>query len=273
MSRVVDRHWRRRGERFLLIYVGVIFLFAGIYSALSAQFYQSSIAADANVGEVRQDLRIALRAMTARFYAVPQREGLRCILRDLDVDGLRYENPYLIFTTPFEQGVVRGSWANLSWRPLWSIELPPIDNQGVARRAYLRIDRMPHFVMGALKRNRDPLPGPDPVWGSVRHGALLPDPDTVEDPSRRNLGSIEGMLMLSDTLYTAIQRFTSAVSGQPAAVPGGYWRFLYLSAVTITTLGFGDIVPTTVWSRLLVGLEAVLGVVIAGIFLSKILES
>jgi hypothetical protein len=60
----------------------------------------------------------------------------------------------------------------------------------------------------------------------------------------------------------------SGWSGNPKAFSGAYWRMLYLSAITITSVGYGDIVPISNTARLLCGLEAVLGWVIAGFFLS-----
>ena len=62
----------------------------------------------------------------------------------------------------------------------------------------------------------------------------------------------------------------SGWAGNPKAFSGSYWRMLYLSAITITSVGFGDIVPISNTARLLCGLEAVLGWVIAGLFLSVV---
>lgn len=45
---------------------------------------------------------------------------------------------------------------------------------------------------------------------------------------------------------------------------------LYYSAVTITTLGFGDVTPLNETAAVLVGAEAVLGVVIAGMFINQV---
>ena len=45
---------------------------------------------------------------------------------------------------------------------------------------------------------------------------------------------------------------------------------LYYSAVTVTTLGYGDITPVNEIAALLVGAESVLGVVIIGLFLNQI---
>ncbi len=48
---------------------------------------------------------------------------------------------------------------------------------------------------------------------------------------------------------------------------------LYFSIVTITTLGFGDVTPANGWGQTLVGLEAISGVVLIGMFLNAISES
>jgi hypothetical protein len=44
-----------------------------------------------------------------------------------------------------------------------------------------------------------------------------------------------------------------------SSVHGGFVDALYLSLVTLTTLGFGDITPTSGWLRVLVPLEALVG--------------
>ncbi|MBK8208683.1 MAG: two pore domain potassium channel family protein [Rhodospirillales bacterium] len=45
---------------------------------------------------------------------------------------------------------------------------------------------------------------------------------------------------------------------------------LYFSSIVITTVGFGDIVPMTALARGIVAFEAVLGVILAGLFLNAI---
>jgi hypothetical protein len=43
-----------------------------------------------------------------------------------------------------------------------------------------------------------------------------------------------------------------------------FYDFLYFSIATITTIGYGDIVPTTTSMRLIVGIEAFLGTILLG---------
>ena len=49
-------------------------------------------------------------------------------------------------------------------------------------------------------------------------------------------------------------------------------RWTYLSVVCITTLGLGDVVPTTTRARFLVSLEAIIGIVTAGLFLNSVVR-
>jgi hypothetical protein len=82
--------------------------------------------------------------------------------------------------------------------------------------------------------------------------------------------SSAGTLSMSRGTYEELTHFYAAVQGDPSYASGVWLRMLYLSAVTITTLGFGDITPVSESARLCVALEAVLGVVLAGLFLNAL---
>jgi voltage-gated potassium channel Kch len=51
-----------------------------------------------------------------------------------------------------------------------------------------------------------------------------------------------------------------------------YSRMLYFSAVTITTLGYGDIVPVTSTARGIVTIEIILGPLLFGLFLNSLVK-
>jgi len=78
------------------------------------------------------------------------------------------------------------------------------------------------------------------------------------------------LLPISPELFERILAFARAVEGRPDSIPGNIWRMLYLSAITITTLGYGDIVPLTTYARLWIATEAVLGIVVIGLFLNSL---
>ncbi len=76
-------------------------------------------------------------------------------------------------------------------------------------------------------------------------------------------------LSLNEEEDQKFERFLSGIAGDASAVSGNFWRMVYLSVVVVTTLGLGDIVPVTPTARFLVGMEAVLGVFLAGLFLNS----
>jgi hypothetical protein len=79
-----------------------------------------------------------------------------------------------------------------------------------------------------------------------------------------------GTLMLGEDEEVELEHYFRGFRGDPLSSTGQLARMMYLSAVVITTLGLGDIVPITPLARFLVGSEAFLGVTIAGYFLTAI---
>ena len=58
--------------------------------------------------------------------------------------------------------------------------------------------------------------------------------------------------------------------GFPANYQDNLGRMMYVSAVTITTLGYGDIVPLSGRARAGTACEAVVGVLLAGLFFNSL---
>jgi hypothetical protein len=79
-----------------------------------------------------------------------------------------------------------------------------------------------------------------------------------------------GYLSISTEFEKELIAYSDALRGFPSKSSGSFMRMLYLSAITITTVGFGDIVPITDLARGLVATEAVLGIVIIGFFLNAV---
>ena len=84
-------------------------------------------------------------------------------------------------------------------------------------------------------------------------------------------------IVLDNHLNKIIEEYVKNNDGNPSLnkkkffyyLKYNFSRMLYLSMVTITTLGFGDIVPLTNVTRMLIGLESTIGVVILGWFVNK----
>ena len=79
-----------------------------------------------------------------------------------------------------------------------------------------------------------------------------------------------GYLSLPKQLLKDMKNYTLGKAGYGSSIEGNFARMFYLSAITITTLGFGDIVPLTSTSRILISVESVLGIVIIGLFLNSL---
>jgi hypothetical protein len=107
-----------------------------------------------------------------------------------------------------------------------------------------------------------PNPEPGDLFYSVLGTVVLSDPDLIS----RDVGTLE----LSSDTEQDFNRFFDATQGDPNAFSNSTIRMTYFSATTITTLGLGDIAPITDISRLLVATEAVLGLIVIGLFLNAL---
>jgi len=67
-----------------------------------------------------------------------------------------------------------------------------------------------------------------------------------------------------------LQSLIKANKGFPAKTAGSFFRMMYLSATTLTTLGLGDITPISNWARFLITLETILGIVFMGLFVNSL---
>ncbi len=82
----------------------------------------------------------------------------------------------------------------------------------------------------------------------------------------------EVLLQTSEKQIKGLMRnHEQLVNGQQLAATWAlFWRMFYFSAVTITTLGYGDIVPISDLARLLVAAESILGIILIGLFFNAL---
>jgi hypothetical protein len=66
------------------------------------------------------------------------------------------------------------------------------------------------------------------------------------------------------------RREANIFKGNPISVSKAFFRMLYFSAIVLTTVGFGDIVPMTLLARSFVAIQAIFGIMLAGLFLNAI---
>ena len=260
---------KRSPKFYALTYVLAIPLWAGLYMLISGDFYHSTVLRESKLEELRLSIQQDLLKVVERVYECPQRSGFACRIKNLSVIGLRCEQGTFIFETPFARtGMMRGSRGNLMFRPVWTLHLPRLEQGGP--RVFARVDKIPNFMLDEFKneKNRDnDIYVAEPMWGPLRGTEFDPEFERYRPPKK---GSIDGILDLEDGLYEKLELYSAAREGSPATVGGiyGYLSFFYFSIVTITTLGYGDIVPMTGWARGLVSAEALFGILMAGLFLN-----
>jgi hypothetical protein len=75
---------------------------------------------------------------------------------------------------------------------------------------------------------------------------------------------------ISSELQDQIFALGMAAKGLPFLSSGSFARMFYFSAVTITTLGYGDIVPITNIARIATSIESILGVILIGLFFNSL---
>jgi len=80
----------------------------------------------------------------------------------------------------------------------------------------------------------------------------------------------EPLISLSPPTRKALYAYTRQMLGYPIDWKDNALRLVYLSMITITTVGYGDILPLTTAARVLTGTEAILGLVLLGFFLNSV---
>lgn len=86
----------------------------------------------------------------------------------------------------------------------------------------------------------------------------------------KNKGFLSPVIQVDENIEKEIDNFLLASKGYSNEVNSHFFSMLYLSAVTITTIGYGDIVPITFFTRTLITIEALTGMILMGIFLNNI---
>jgi hypothetical protein len=78
------------------------------------------------------------------------------------------------------------------------------------------------------------------------------------------------ILVVTSPVADAMQALYRSYAGNPSQTSGLFPRMLYFSATTATTLGLGDIQPVSSEARNAVTIEAIAGILFAGLFLNAI---
>jgi hypothetical protein len=109
----------------------------------------------------------------------------------------------------------------------------------------------------------------EPYRAPFEVSELFPKRKSIEQETGLIYESHLGFLTLTRKEIDEIIALNNAKRGFPSYSTGSLGRMFYFSAITITTLGYGDIVPITTLSRTVVAIEAILGIIIIGLFVNS----
>ena len=258
------------------LYLLLIPCFAGIYEMLAADFYHSTVQFESSLHGEAESLLGELRQVSNENFWKVHREGIASVdgwtlaFSDVSFHSLKIEEQQISFTvsTTFKS------------EPIFDFKPDLIFKSGSISR---------HMEVVARPRVSIPLDFTYSMWQpgerqitdfkAVQFQQYTPmEIEGLKPPPLSALFPYHPEGVAPDLVVIAMPRslskkfvdFARATRGFPSGVRGGYPRMLYLSTVTITTLGYGDIVPLTPLARFLVALEATLGVVLVGLFLNAL---
>ncbi len=247
---------------YLILYLSLILIFTFVFCSIRDGFYHSTIQYEPFFHNEKEQIR----------------DGLKNSL----VEKLKIKNPDGIITYK-KYELHENSLRTRAWK---------LEGDSASFVLYTHLSPSRIYWGVRVSFNTDPVqyshkptqPGEELVWipevlvtleqlGSIRSEDYAPPIPVTEvfDTYFSPIDKKNHMLLpISPQLFERILAFARAVEGRPDSIPGNIWRMLYLSAVTITTLGFGDIVPLTTYARLCIATEAVLGIVVIGLFLNSL---
>ncbi|MRX67502.1 Ion channel [Flavobacterium resistens] len=232
---------------FAVLYLLLIPIFAGIYFWKSDEFYHSTIKYENNhINDKKEILRELKKSMIDTYKIANQTESLPdeyfYSLSDIDFFNLEYHNGYFYFDVIANY---KGNANDLPPNPInlkfclsWETKINDEMNEyGVQCTNYNDISKtLKLFFPSRLKEF---------------HGM-----------------TDIGYITISKTLEQRLKDFRDSTLGKPNKSLDNFLRLLYLSSVTITTVGYGDIVPISTTTRLLISTEAILGIVLIGLFVN-----
>jgi hypothetical protein len=248
MAKALMRRILRSPFIIASIYLSLIPLFAAIYALIWPELLQTTIEDDPTTDAIRQSAVFALgRVADDVMRAVPGMldQGSGTYVRLPDDNDTYVE---IVFKSHNEPLAETRPTAVISIR-----ESPDgfyTDKGPIALRARITM-RSPELATNLAQALARQTEGPFSLAG-VRGNELF------------------GELTLTGQILLILQRDLAVKRGRPAPISGAFIRYVYFSVVTITTVGYGDIVPLTDRARLIVGLEALLGIVFAGLFINAV---
>ncbi len=255
--------------KWLVIFIITIFVFTFIYWSLTESFYHSTTWYEPYIRDEYVELRTKLTDDIKGFF-FERYNGYEIYLSDdkrwlLNIDSLRINGIDFDHDTAIMK---------------FAIEV--IDSEDD-----LEVNDTPFslnsFLLFEAQFNKSYLKDGDyyVLYGELIYSDALNAVLSDEELTRVDLSLIFADntaspyigLYLTKGTYDYLVEYNRLSIGIPKKDLTNLVRMFYFSTVTITTLGYGDIVPLTTNARILVSLESILGIVFLGLFVNDILNN
>jgi Ion channel len=264
----------RKWAPVIVLYIIAIFGFAGLYSCSPQDFYHPYVKFEPAVRDLRSKFKKELgEAINTQLGSSPNLG-----------DGMKFESAFAIDIFGERNGVLLGSvhmfatLANDQGQQAFLSRLPIL----VGPHGLRTFEKKPGLV-GYLPGEKAPpgfKTGGELGTVYVARDSERPSDDLTMLPhnsdSERLVSQAAGKALdrvqLTSEQQTEALEIVRAEEGFPASVAGTFYRMLYFSAITITTVGYGDIVPLTGFARTLAAIEATIGIVLLGLFVSRLVR-
>lgn len=122
------------------------------------------------------------------------------------------------------------------------------------------VSEQPSYELLTFSPEQLSVPGPGQSRQTIPYETIFPLTD----------GFVVPVLRLPRDAISELNGVEEISQGHPHQLSAQLLRMFYFSSATITTAGYGDIVPVTGWARAAVSAEAILGVVLVGLFLNSL---
>lgn len=249
---------------FSFTYVGIIFLFAGLYSLNQATFYHTTIRYEISYNNELIDIANDIeQSIKNNLYEVSGGEDIldfgdyKISIPDINIVQITLVENFL-FKIFFQQEILYTDMNEGFSRKMTTFFEAYIEE--LFYYGYEDQFITKYFYKVIVEKEEVTIPWVNFSIRDACHKVLtvLNEKEQEEFP----------LLVINQKLYKRVKSFIDASNGLPENIQGGFFRMLYLSAVTITTLGYGDIIPISDFARFLIAFESILGVVIMGVFVS-----
>lgn len=244
--------------RWLIVYMISIIIFAYIYTRLPFHFYHMTTQYEPQLtrlcNQVKSYIEVDLKENfmakypSGAIYLDEKRESI-CYIDNLHVRDFSYENNVPSITLAID--LIQNLDETLHTEIKVVLEKPYLETkEGIT-------------LVGKVKRE-------------TRTGELIHeiDLDSMRYEDMFYMSSNQNLvgMKVSKKTFEQMRSYGMAVKGFPVNIEGNFFRMLYLSMITITGLGYGDIVPITNLARTLIGIEAVWGIILLALFGNDIIK-